>query len=181
METDEHLSNDDDDSGGDGGGDENYENDDNDDNGSELVSGLRVMIDFVPGHTSSDHQWFQLSAERTSPYEDYYIWANGTTLPNGTVVEPNNWVSPFSTTLHASGTPFSPSDTVCLSVCVCLCLCLSVSLCLCLCLSISVSLCHSLSVSLSVCLSLSHSHSLCLTVPPPPPSISPPSLLLDLN
>ena len=175
METDEHLSNDDDDSGGDGGGDENYENDDNDDNGSELVSGLRVMIDFVPGHTSSDHQWFQLSAERTSPYEDYYIWANGTTLPNGTVVEPNNWVSPFSTTLHASGTPSSPSDTVCLSVSVCVCLCV------CLCLSISVSLCHSLCLCLSVCLSLSHSHSLCLTVPPPPPSISPPSLLLDLN
>ena len=61
-----------------------------------LVSDLRVMIDFVPGHTSSDHPWFQQSANRTSPYEDYYIWTNGTTLANGTVVEPSNWVSSTS-------------------------------------------------------------------------------------
>ncbi|KAK7097053.1 alpha-glucosidase-like isoform X2 [Littorina saxatilis] len=56
---------------------------------------LRVVIDFVAGHTSSDHPWFQLSQNRTSPYEDYYIWANGTTLPNRTIVEPSNWMSVF--------------------------------------------------------------------------------------
>lgn len=56
---------------------------------------IRVILDFVAGHTSSEHEWFTKSVNRTPPYEDYYIWANGTTLPNGTHVPPSNWVSVF--------------------------------------------------------------------------------------
>ncbi|PVD34601.1 hypothetical protein C0Q70_05877 [Pomacea canaliculata] len=57
--------------------------------------GIRVVIDFVPGHTSSKHPWFQNSAKKIEPYTDYYIWANGTQLQNGTRMPPSNWVSVF--------------------------------------------------------------------------------------
>ncbi|XP_076447118.1 alpha-glucosidase-like [Babylonia areolata] len=57
--------------------------------------GLKIIIDFVAGHTSSDHEWFQNSVNRTPPYEDYYIWANGTRLLNGTRQPPSNWMSAF--------------------------------------------------------------------------------------
>lgn len=57
-----------------------------------LQSGIRVIIDFVAGHTSSDHPWFRDSVNRVSPYTDFYIWANGTVQEDGTISPPNNWV-----------------------------------------------------------------------------------------
>ncbi|WP_269522391.1 alpha-amylase family glycosyl hydrolase [Coraliomargarita parva] len=40
--------------------------------------GLRVIIDFVPGHTSIDHEWFKESSKSTpaSPYKNWYIWTD---------------------------------------------------------------------------------------------------------
>ncbi|MDD2797638.1 MAG: alpha-amylase family glycosyl hydrolase [Bacteroidales bacterium] len=41
--------------------------------------GLRVIIDFVPGHTSIDHPWFKASCSTTpNKYSNWYIWTNGT-------------------------------------------------------------------------------------------------------
>lgn len=41
--------------------------------------GLRIIIDFVPGHTSQDHPWFQESCKPTpNKYSNWYIWTNGT-------------------------------------------------------------------------------------------------------
>lgn len=51
--------------------------------------GIKVIMDFVPNHSSDKHPWFLLSENRTSGYEDYYIWRDGAT--NST--PPNNWVS----------------------------------------------------------------------------------------
>ncbi|XP_022372019.1 neutral and basic amino acid transport protein rBAT [Enhydra lutris kenyoni] len=56
--------------------------------------GLKLIIDFIPNHTSDKHAWFQLSRNRTGKYTDYYIWHDcrrdgGTTLP------PNNWLSVY--------------------------------------------------------------------------------------
>ncbi|TAF72670.1 MAG: glycosylase [Bacteroidetes bacterium] len=41
--------------------------------------GMKVIIDFVPGHTSADHPWFQESAKQEkNKYSNWYIWTNAT-------------------------------------------------------------------------------------------------------
>nr|XP_060463294.1 amino acid transporter heavy chain SLC3A1 isoform X2 [Panthera onca] len=52
--------------------------------------GLKLIIDFIPNHTSDKHAWFQLSRTRTGKYTDYYIW-HDCTHENGITVPPNNW------------------------------------------------------------------------------------------
>ena len=54
--------------------------------------GLRIMIDQVLSHSSSDHAWFVESrASRDNPKSDWYVWADA--KPDGT--PPNNWLSIF--------------------------------------------------------------------------------------
>ena len=54
--------------------------------------GLRVLVDFVPSHTSDRHPWFLESREdRGNPRADWYVWADP--RPDGT--PPNNWLSVF--------------------------------------------------------------------------------------
>src|SRR5215216_1060583 len=37
--------------------------------------GIRVIVDYVPNHTSDQHPWFQSArASRESPYRDFYVW-----------------------------------------------------------------------------------------------------------
>ena len=51
---------------------------------------IRVMIDFVPNHTSDMHSWFEASASsRDNSQRDWYIWRDGKT--DGSA--PNNWLS----------------------------------------------------------------------------------------
>uniref|UniRef100_A0A8C1VJ08 Amino acid transporter heavy chain SLC3A1 n=1 Tax=Cyprinus carpio TaxID=7962 RepID=A0A8C1VJ08_CYPCA len=52
--------------------------------------GLKLIMDYIPNHTSDKHIWFQLSRNGTEPYKDYYIWVNCTRDK-----PPNNWVSVF--------------------------------------------------------------------------------------
>ena len=53
---------------------------------------IKVMIDFVPNHSSDQHPWFQESkSSRDNPKRDYYVWRDA--KPDGS--PPNNWMSIF--------------------------------------------------------------------------------------
>ncbi|WP_124112908.1 alpha-amylase family glycosyl hydrolase [Palleronia sp. THAF1] len=54
--------------------------------------GLKVLLDFVPSHTSEEHPWFIDSrASKTAAKRDWYIWAD----PAADGGPPNNWISEF--------------------------------------------------------------------------------------
>jgi len=55
--------------------------------------GLRIVMDFVPNHSSNEHEWFMRSEAREDPYTDYYIWKDANSSNPGGV--PNNWLSVF--------------------------------------------------------------------------------------
>ncbi|MHB8465902.1 MAG: alpha-amylase family glycosyl hydrolase, partial [Acidimicrobiales bacterium] len=41
-------------------------------------NGLRVIIDFVPNHTSDRHPWFEdARSSRDAPHRDWYVWHDG--------------------------------------------------------------------------------------------------------
>ena len=53
---------------------------------------LKLILDFVPNHTSSLHPWFQESrASRRNPKRDWYVWRD----PKSDGSPPNNWESEF--------------------------------------------------------------------------------------
>jgi len=35
---------------------------------------IKIIMDLVINHTSDEHEWFQKSRDKNSPYRDYYIW-----------------------------------------------------------------------------------------------------------
>ena len=53
--------------------------------------GMKVIMDLVVNHTSTEHEWFKKSRERIEPYTDYYIWRPS--KAHGKL--PNNWDSLF--------------------------------------------------------------------------------------
>src|SRR5688572_27525536 len=54
--------------------------------------GIRVILDFVPNHTSNQHPWFvEAQSSRQSPMRDWYIWRDP--APGGG--PPTNWISEF--------------------------------------------------------------------------------------
>ena len=53
---------------------------------------IRIVMDLVVNHTSKEHEWFQKSRDKDSPYRDYYIWRPG----KGEGKPPNNWTSFFA-------------------------------------------------------------------------------------
>ena len=50
------------------------------------LRGLRMILDFVPNHTSDQHPWFVESrSSRENPKRSWYLWCD----------QPNNWLSHF--------------------------------------------------------------------------------------
>ncbi|XP_036332353.1 maltase A1-like [Rhagoletis pomonella] len=56
---------------------------------------IRIILDFVPNHTSDECEWFEKSVNREPGYEDFYVWHNGTVDANGKRQPPSNWISAF--------------------------------------------------------------------------------------
>lgn len=53
---------------------------------------IKVLIDFVPNHTSNKHPWFEESRlNKKNPKRNWYIWHS----PDKNGELPNNWVSQF--------------------------------------------------------------------------------------
>jgi alpha-glucosidase len=53
--------------------------------------GLRLIVDWVPNHTSDQHPWFvEARASRASPKRDWYVWRDGSPEQ-----PPNNWRAAF--------------------------------------------------------------------------------------
>jgi alpha-glucosidase len=54
--------------------------------------GMKLILDFVPNHSSDQHPWFQVSrSSRSSATRNWYIWRDS--APDGG--PPNNWQSEF--------------------------------------------------------------------------------------
>ncbi len=72
--------------------------------------GIRVLVDLVPNHTSSQHRWFQaaLAADAGSPEREFYHFKDG--RGESGELPPNNWLSLFggpawTRTTNSDGTP----------------------------------------------------------------------------
>lgn len=56
--------------------------------------GIKIILDFVPNHTSDECEWFKKSVQRDPFYKDFYIWHPGK-IVDGKRVPPSNWISVF--------------------------------------------------------------------------------------
>ncbi|WP_394830983.1 DUF3459 domain-containing protein [Pendulispora rubella] len=64
--------------------------------------GIRIIMDFVPNHTSKEHPWFiESRSSRDSAKREFYVWADPRpdgspgTAPQAGPGTPNNWLSIF--------------------------------------------------------------------------------------
>jgi alpha-glucosidase len=58
--------------------------------------GMKLLVDFVPNHTSDQHPWFRAArSSRDDPKRDWYVWRDSPPgTPPGT--PPNNWIAAFA-------------------------------------------------------------------------------------
>ena len=67
-----------------------------------MFSGLKVIMDFIPNHTSDQHPWFRDSVTQANMgrKNDWYIWKKPKYSNEGKRNPPNNWVSRISLNTH---------------------------------------------------------------------------------
>lgn len=56
--------------------------------------GVKLMLDFIPNHTSDLHQWFIDSENEVEEFRDYYVWRDAK-MVGDVRTPPNNWISVF--------------------------------------------------------------------------------------
>lgn len=60
---------------------------------------IKLILDFVPNHSSDQHEWFKASADPKHPeherYKNFYVWNKGKLLEDGTRLPPSNWLQAF--------------------------------------------------------------------------------------
>ncbi len=60
--------------------------------GDAHARGIKIILDFVPNHTSDQHPWFRESrSSRENARRDWYIWSD----PDSQGGPPTNWLSEF--------------------------------------------------------------------------------------
>ncbi|SPP73696.1 maltase A1 [Drosophila guanche] len=58
--------------------------------------GIKIILDFVPNHSSDENEWFKKSVDSDPHYKDYYIWHDGKiNEETGEREPPSNWGSEF--------------------------------------------------------------------------------------
>lgn len=71
--------------------------------------GIRIILDMVFNHTSTQHAWFREALNKESPYRQFYIWRDGE--PE---TPPNNWRS-NSVVVRGAGMQ-KANSTICISL-----------------------------------------------------------------
>ncbi|XP_049306792.1 maltase A2 [Bactrocera dorsalis] len=57
---------------------------------------LKLILDFVPNHSSDECEWFKKSIRREDGYDDFYVWDDGKIDPEtGERSPPSNWRAVF--------------------------------------------------------------------------------------
>ncbi|CAK1544245.1 unnamed protein product [Leptosia nina] len=56
---------------------------------------IKIVLDFVPNHTSNESMWFEEALKGHQKYFDYFVWEDGVEDENGVLQPPNNWNSVF--------------------------------------------------------------------------------------
>lgn len=58
---------------------------------------IKIILDFVPNHSSDEHHWFLKSVNKEPGFEDFYIWHPGYVDEHNSSnrLPPNNWISVF--------------------------------------------------------------------------------------
>uniref|UniRef100_A0A1L8EBH7 alpha-glucosidase n=2 Tax=Haematobia irritans TaxID=7368 RepID=A0A1L8EBH7_HAEIR len=58
--------------------------------------GIKIILDFVPNHSSDENEWFRKSEDNDPDYRDFYIWHDGkVNASTGEREPPSNWLSAF--------------------------------------------------------------------------------------
>lgn len=56
------------------------------------IPDIKVILDFVPNHTSNESMWFEEALKGHDKYYDYFMWEDGVVDESGNLQPPNNWV-----------------------------------------------------------------------------------------
>ncbi|XP_045458432.1 maltase A1-like [Melitaea cinxia] len=57
--------------------------------------GIKIILDFVPNHASTESEYFKRSVAREPGYENYFIWADPVVTNTTNREVPSNWISQF--------------------------------------------------------------------------------------